>query len=134
MKRYTVTPSRCTACRSCELACSFRHAEGGKPGPTRIRAYMFTEGHHVPLTCMQCEEAACMTVCPVGALVRNTVTGAIDVHNGKCIGCQACVAACPFGAMAMHGKRPLAYKCDLCGGEPACVQFCPTKALEYLGT
>jgi Fe-S-cluster-containing hydrogenase component 2 len=103
----------------------------GQPGPTRIRAYMFTEGKHVPLTCMQCEEAACVTVCPVAALARNAKTGAIEVVDGRCIGCRACVAACPFGAIAML-ERDVAYKCDLCGGDPACVRFCPTKALEYV--
>jgi Fe-S-cluster-containing hydrogenase component 2 len=80
---------------------------------------------------MQCEQAACVSVCPVTALVRNLATGAIEVAEDRCIGCQACVGACPFGAIAMLDKRPIAYKCDLCGGEPACVAFCPSKALEY---
>lgn len=131
MKRYIVTPSRCTACRSCELACAFRHGSMGQPGPTRIRAYMFTERKHVPLTCMQCEDAACVKVCPVAALARNPKTGAIAVAESKCIGCQACVSACPFGAIAMLESQ-VAYKCDLCDGDPACVRFCPTKALEYV--
>ena len=131
MKRYFVTPSRCTACRSCELACSFRHGAFGLPGRTRIRTYPFGEGKNVPLTCMQCEQAACVSACPAGALVRNPATAAIDVGDARCIGCRACVGACPFGAISMLDKRPIAFKCDLCGGEPACVAFCPTKAIEY---
>jgi ferredoxin len=43
----------------------------------------------------------------------------------------SCAGPSPFGAIAMLDKQPLAYKCDLCGGEPACVALCPTKALEY---
>ena len=133
MKRYLVVPSRCTACRTCELACSFRHGVGGLPGPSRIRAYLFGDGKNVPLTCMQCDTAACVQVCPVDALVRSATTGAIEVHETRCVSCKACVAACPFGAMAMGPKQTHPHKCDLCGGEPACVAFCPTKALEYVG-
>ena len=131
MKRFVVTPSRCTACRTCELACSFRHGEGQTLGATRIRAFLFGEGKNVPLTCLQCEAAACVSVCPVAAVKRNDRTGAVEVLEGRCIGCRACVAACPFGAMAFLEEERVAYKCDLCGGAPACAQFCPTKALAY---
>ena len=130
-KTLIITPSRCTACRTCELACSFRHATNGGPGLSRIRAFMFGEGKNQIVTCFQCDDAACVKVCPVQALVRNEDTGAIEVDRGRCIGCGLCSIACPFGHMAHDRDNDIAVKCDLCGGEPACAAFCPTKTLEY---
>jgi len=130
-KTFTITPSRCTACRTCELACSFRHASNGKMGISRIRAHMFDEPHNQILTCFQCDEAACVMVCPVQALVRNEATGAVEVVVDRCIGCGLCSIACPFGHMTHEVDSRIAVKCDLCGGDPACAAFCPTKTLEY---
>jgi Fe-S-cluster-containing hydrogenase component 2 len=131
-KTLIITPSRCTACRTCELACSFKHQIGNGPGISRIRAFMKSEGKNMVLTCFQCDDAACVKVCPVDALVRNEETGAIDVNEERCIRCGACSAACPFGHMVFDGKTHLAVKCDLCKGDPACATFCPTRTLEYL--
>ncbi|MBU0640977.1 MAG: 4Fe-4S dicluster domain-containing protein [Planctomycetes bacterium] len=130
-KILTITPSRCTACRTCELACVFKHATAGRLGIARIRAFMFGEGLNQIVTCFQCDEAACVKVCPVQALTRNDVTGAIEVSEERCIGCGLCAIACPFGHMEHDGQGGVAVKCDLCGGEPACAAFCPTKTLEY---
>jgi len=130
-KVLTITPSRCTACRTCELACSFKHSRNGTPGIARIRAFMFGEGRNQVVTCFQCDEAACVKVCPVSALSRNEQTGAIEVNELRCIGCGLCAVACPFGHMNQDRVNHLAIKCDLCGGEPACAAFCPTRALEF---
>jgi carbon-monoxide dehydrogenase iron sulfur subunit len=131
-KTLMITPSRCTACRTCELACSFRHAGAGGLGIARIRAFMFGEGRNQILTCFQCDEAACVKVCPVAALVRNELTGAIEVNRNRCIGCGLCSIACPFGHMAHEPEGGIAVKCDLCEGkDPACAAFCPTRTLEY---
>ena len=59
-KTLTITPSRCIACRTCELACAFKHAANGRPGISRIRAFMFGEGRNQIVTCFQCDEAACV--------------------------------------------------------------------------
>lgn len=131
-KTFTITPSRCTACRTCELACSFKHATVAGLGIARIRAHMFGEGKNQILTCFQCDEAACVKVCPVLALTRNENTGAIEVNRERCIGCGLCSIACPFGHMAHEHQTGIALKCDLCEGEPACAAFCPTKTLEYI--
>jgi Fe-S-cluster-containing hydrogenase component 2 len=132
-KTLIITPSRCTACRTCELACSFRHAgDHGTAGISRIRAFLFGEGKNQIVTCFQCDEAACVKVCPVDALARNESTGAIDVNEGRCIGCGLCSIACPFGHMTHERGTGIAVKCDLCNGvDPACAAFCPTKTLEY---
>jgi len=130
-KTLVITPSRCTACRTCELACSFKHSQAGEMGMARIRAFLFGEGQNQVLTCFQCDDAACVKVCPVAALRRNENTGAIVVDERRCIGCGLCSIACPFGHMAHAPVSGIAVKCDLCGGAPACAAFCPTKALEY---
>ena len=130
-KTLIITPSRCTACRTCELACSFKHPVGSGPGMSRIRAFMKSEGKNMVLTCFKCDDAACVKVCPVEALVRNQETAAIDVDEERCIRCGACAAACPFGHMEADKSTHLAVKCDLCKGEPACAAFCPTRTLEY---
>jgi Fe-S-cluster-containing hydrogenase component 2 len=133
-KRLHVTPARCTACRTCELACAFRHTQGSvQPQASRISTHVVVaEVHNVPLVCLQCEEAACVSVCPVEALGRNVATGAIEVLAPRCIGCRHCVAACPFGQMRFDEPRRRAFKCDLCGGDnPSCAAFCPTRALAW---
>jgi Fe-S-cluster-containing hydrogenase component 2 len=132
-KTLIITPSRCTACKTCELACSFKYAVAGRPGIPRIRSFMIGEGRNQILTCFQCDEAACVKVCPVEALRRNETTEAIEVDARRCIGCGLCSITCPFGHISHDGHQNIAVKCDLCGGDPACAIFCPTQTLEYRG-
>lgn len=130
--RFVVNPDLCTGCRTCELACSFTHAVDGKPGRSRI--YPLDGGHEelwVPVVCLQCEEAACVKSCLVDALRRNEETGAIELNDERCVKCMACVAACPFGCALLDETHNQVIKCDLCGGDPVCAHFCPTKALRY---
>ena len=131
-KTLIITPNRCTACRTCELACSFKHQDKFGPGQPRIKAYLKGEGRNMVLTCFQCDDAACLKACPVQALTRDEITAAIEVDENRCIRCGACVAACPFGHMELDRHSYIALKCDLCRGDfPACAAFCPTKTLEY---
>jgi Fe-S-cluster-containing hydrogenase component 2 len=67
----------------------------------------------------------------VDTITRNPVTGAMDLDEEKCVKCMACIAACPFGCALHDSLHNLVVKCDLCGGDPACAHFCPTKALRY---
>ncbi len=129
-KTYVVIPKNCTGCRTCELACSMVKGLDGDLGHPRIRIFPQGEGRNIQMTCLQCVEAACKTVCPSGALTRNEETGAIEVNADRCIGCALCEAACPFGHIYFERESGLPLKCDLCGGTPACGRFCPDKALE----
>ena len=131
-KRLIVTPGRCIGCRSCELACSFAHAKKpGEPALSRIKAYMYSDELSLVVVCLQCDDAACMKVCPSGALTRNERTGAVDWDDEKCIHCGMCQTACPFGNITIEPHTLDVLKCDLCKGDPVCAKFCPTKALEY---
>jgi Fe-S-cluster-containing hydrogenase component 2 len=126
-----VTPSLCTGCRTCELACAVSHGRQMMPARTRVRAFSFSETRNIPILCLQCEDAACATVCPVEALERNEATGAIEVNQDRCISCKACIPACPFGNIYVDHSCSQVVKCDLCGGNPICAQFCPTGALRF---
>ena len=130
--RYIVDPVRCTGCRTCELACSFAHSRDGKPGVSRI--YPLETGFPelwVPVVCLQCEHAACAASCLVDAITRNPETGAMDLDEQRCVRCMACIAACPFGCSLFDRGQNRVVKCDLCGGDPVCAHFCPSKALRY---
>ncbi len=129
--RYTVNPSRCTGCRTCELACAFTHTQNQKPGRSRIYPIGYAPNRFVPVTCLQCDDPACVKSCLFDALKRNETTGAIELDKARCVNCRACVAACPFGCSLVDEVHDEVVKCDLCGGDPACARFCPTKALEY---
>jgi Fe-S-cluster-containing dehydrogenase component len=82
-------------------------------------------------TCLQCETALCMEVCPVNAIKRDPETSAVVVDKETCLGCGMCVTACPFGYMQLDDSLQKATKCDLCGGNPKCVQMCMAKALHF---
>lgn len=129
---YKVSVERCIACGKCELACAFAHGSEGKPSTSRINIYRRGPELGVPVVCFQCDDAACVAVCPTGALERNPETGAIDMIRSRCISCRMCVSACPFGNMLWDETYHCVQKCDLCGGEPKCVPFCPTGALSYV--
>ncbi len=126
-----VTPSRCTACRTCELACAVAHGEHMRPARSRIRAYSFGENKNVPVLCLQCEDAACARVCPVEAITFDERIAALRVDTTVCVMCMVCVPACPFGNIAEDPTTSTIVKCDLCGGNPICAQFCPTGALVF---
>ena len=90
-----------------------------------------SQGLDFPHVCRLCRQAPCMAACPTGALYRQEIGGAVLLHPDDCIGCSACVDACPFGVVALHPETGLALICDLCGGDPACVKRCATGAIAY---
>lgn len=83
----------------------------------------------IAITCRQCADPPCAAACPTGA-IRKRRDGLVEVEEARCIGCGACVEACPFGAITLADGK--AIKCDLCGGDPACVKQCTPRALELV--
>ncbi len=131
MKVISVNPEKCVGCRLCELACSLKNTREFNPMRARIQVVGFEEIFSIPLTCFQCERPFCKDVCPTRAITRNQKSGVVKVSKSKCIGCRMCTVACPFGNIGYSTTERTAVKCDLCEGEPECVLFCPTMALEW---
>lgn len=83
------------------------------------------------LTCQQCEIAACLEICPTAAIWRDANTQAVTISEAECVGCRMCINACPFGCIHFDETRRMAAKCNLCNGDPKCVQNCMSGALRY---
>lgn len=131
-KELIIQPEKCTGCRTCELICSFVHVQEFDPTRSRINVFNFEKaGFSVPIVCQQCSVAACMEVCPVGAISRSDKTGAMVVDHDRCLRCKMCTIACPFGATIYDPIKDIIAKCDLCNGDPMCVKLCPSGALTY---
>jgi Fe-S-cluster-containing hydrogenase component 2 len=131
-------PALCLGCRRCEVACSTMREGAAQPSRSRIfidRRYqetLWTDGQFVGETCRQCEDAPCLHACPAGAIKVDEKTKARYVDLKACGGLGNCQRACPFGMVNFFEDDRKARKCDLCGGDPACVKQCPTTALRYV--
>ena len=131
--------SRCIGCHACTTACK---SENEVPvGVTRtyvksvdVGAFPQARRAFQVTRCNQCEDAPCVAACPTGAMYRRD-DGIVDFDKRICIGCKACMAACPYDAIFINPEDHSAEKCNLCahrldvGLEPACVTVCPTEAI-----
>ncbi|MCO5135099.1 MAG: 4Fe-4S dicluster domain-containing protein [Phyllobacteriaceae bacterium] len=98
---------------------------------------------HFPKSCLHCEQAPCVTVCPTGASYKRADDGIVLVEEDKCIGCGLCAWACPYGAREMDPAENVMKKCTLCVDRiynenlpevdrtPACVRTCPANARHF---
>ena len=126
---------KCTGCRICEIMCSLAKSGEANPQKSRIRIIKVQEVANmipVPVVCMHCEKPPCEAVCPMGAISTDSLTKTRRIDEEKCIGCSACVYACPFGAIAVDRFVGYAFTCNLCDGDPICAKFCPTEAIQYI--
>lgn len=130
MKRIVVDAEECAGCRVCEMVCSFHHRRRFSPQLSRVMVIKEDKhGLDYPVFCHQCDPCPPITACTINALTK-TELGVIHVDREACVGCGACIDACTFNAIKFdEDSKPII--CDLCGGEPVCVERCPTKALTY---
>lgn len=135
-----IEPRKCVGCAACVFACK---QENGVPeGFARDWIEQEVWGSFPNLRmenrsqrCQHCDRPPCVSVCPTGASYIG-LGGITLVEPGKCTGCKACIAACPYDARYVHPKGYVD-KCTFCehrvkvGMDPACVQVCPTNCLHF---
>jgi len=145
MNRFIMADNlQCIGCHACEVACVMAHNHEQHVLSQRQfipRITVLKEGkRRSAVTCHHCEKAPCAQSCPNGAIAKSH--DSVQVNQQKCIGCKACVVACPFGTMEIvvtpvsDGQvKATAHKCDLCHDRPqgpACVENCPADALTLV--
>jgi Fe-S-cluster-containing dehydrogenase component len=154
----------CVGCHACAVSCKEWNT-GGYFAPltdhnpydedafgvwlNRVHSYEAGDGAdgltvNFPRSCLHCEDAACVTVCPTGASYKRAEDGIVLVNPDTCIGCKLCSWACPYGAREYDYDDGVMKKCTLCIDRiynenleevdriPACVRACPTGA-RYFG-
>ena len=156
-KTKLIDVSKCTGCRGCQVACKQWNglpakqtvASGTYQNPPDLQSNTWTLIRFQEVAakdgvkwlfrkdgCMHCTDAACVKVCPSGALYYSDL-GTVGIIKERCIGCKECVAACPFEIPRYDRVTDKVYKCDLCLSRiradlpPACVKACPTGALTF---
>lgn len=134
---FFIDPARCIGCQACVHACS--ECETHK-GHSLIHLDYVDRGcstQTVPVVCMHCESPTCAEVCPADAIKRSADGRVMTARKPRCIGCNNCVLACPFGVPKMMVRFDLMMKCDMCydrtstGRRPMCATVCPSGALYY---
>ena len=153
----------CVGCQACVVHCKEWNT-GGQAGPlsdlmpygarpigawlNRVHGFEAGEGAagrtvHFPKSCLHCQDAACVTVCPTGASFKRQADGIVLVEESRCIGCGLCAWACPYGAREMDPVDKVMRKCTLCVDRiynenlpaedrvPACVATCPASARHF---
>ena len=130
--------NQCTDCKICEVACSLTHSPQGELNPLWTRIKISHAPHvrkpaskndfgFVAHICEHCgNPPPCAEVCPADAFYYDPVTLAAIIDQDKCIQCMECVPACPFDTIFVAPSAEV-LKCDLCGGDPACVKACSTR-------
>ena len=131
--------TRCIGCHACTTACKSENEVPLSVTRTYVKSVdvgIFPQARRVfqVTRCNQCDDAPCATACPTTAMYRRP-DGIVDFDKAVCIGCKACIAACPYDAIFINPDDHSAEKCNFCahridmGLEPACVVVCPTEAI-----
>lgn len=137
---FFMDPSRCIGCQACVQACSECDTHKG----TAMIHLEYVDRHQstqtAPVICMHCDTPTCAEVCPADA-IKKTPDGVVQsARNERCVGCNNCGLACPFGVPKVEVTGiELMMKCDMCydrtseGKQPMCASVCPSQCL-FFGT
>ena len=136
---FYIDPTRCIGCQACVQACT--ECDTHK-GISMIHLETVDRAHStqtIPVVCMHCDSPTCAEVCPADAIKRTPDGVVQSARKPRCIACNNCVLACPFGVPKMQVEFELMMKCDMCydrssvGLKPMCASVCPSQAL-FFGT
>jgi Fe-S-cluster-containing dehydrogenase component/formate-dependent nitrite reductase membrane component NrfD len=134
---FVIDLKKCIGCHACTIACKAEHdipVGANRCWVKTVEKGRFPDAQRLflPVLCNQCEDAPCMNICPTSALFRRH-DGIVDLNGAACIGCKACMAACPYDQLFIDENTKTAEKCNFCANrvenklEPACVSVCPTE-------
>ena len=141
--------NKCVGCMACSVGCKAvngvdigqQWVKIKRVGPYPIEGgsgqFPDVEMYFLPMQCQHCSSPECVTVCPTGASRINEEDGTVQIDRDQCIGCGACLTACPYGCRYVDVDTSVAEKCDLCasitseGGLPQCVTQCGGMARWY---
>lgn len=135
--------ANCIGCEACEVHCKTNKNLGPGAKPCKIVAVGPVDAgdrpriHFVFMPCFHCEDAWCVKACPTGAMQRRAKDGIVFVQRELCVGCKACIGACPWGTPQWDQATRKVVKCDYCmdridaGLKPACVTKCVTGCLSF---
>ncbi|GAB1535382.1 4Fe-4S dicluster domain-containing protein [Geovibrio sp. ADMFC3] len=137
-KTLVIDLDRCIGCYSCEISCKNENLIDLGVYYNKVQTmgpsgkFPDIEMYYLPTVCQSCKNAPCVEVCPTGASYIND-EGVILIDKAKCIGCLACMSACPYGARSFNVGVGVVEKCTLCDhlkapDKPACVKACCAKA------
>lgn len=139
----------CSGCKACQVACKDKH--GLPVGLLWRRVYEVTGGswtragaawvssvfvYHLSVACNHCAQPICAQVCPAAAISKRA-DGIVLINPHKCLGCEYCSWACPYGALQYDASAGRMTKCTFCSDQidaglpPACVAACPLRALDF---
>jgi Fe-S-cluster-containing dehydrogenase component/formate-dependent nitrite reductase membrane component NrfD len=134
---FAIDLRKCIGCHACTIACKAEHQIPVGVNRCWVKTvekgtFPDTRRFFFPVLCNQCDEAPCARICPTNALFKRR-DGIVDLHGDSCIGCRACMVACPYDQLFIDPNTHTAEKCNFCANRvenellPACVSVCPTE-------
>ena len=134
---FAIDLRKCIGCHACTIACKAEHdipVGANRCWVKTVEKGTFpdTRRFFLPVLCNQCDDAPCMKICPTNALFKRP-DGIVDLEGDSCIGCRACMVACPYDQLFIDPNTHTAEKCNFCANRvendllPACVSVCPTE-------
>ncbi len=147
---FYVDTSKCTGCKTCQVACQdkndlpadilwrrvYQYGGGSWVKQGNIYAPSDVFRYFVTISCNHCEDAKCVEACPTGAMHKDE-NGIVSVDQSSCVGCRYCEWACPYSAPQFNEEAGVMSKCDFCqdyiaeGKTPACVEACVTRCMDF---